>query len=267
MAVVSTNFEQWSTQGEQTEHGDIVTLSLEHPKSAVDRQGLEELLEIVEILGNSGVEVLVFDGGPEAFCTGMDIATLGDLVDSTATNDPSRRQQIDEFTRLFHASIIALRKASQPVIGAIDGAAAGGGLSIALTMDLAYATPGSTYTHAYTDIAGTSDGGATYFLPRLVGLQRAKELVFSRQPIQAEEMANLGLVNEVVPADRLAEVVREKALELAAQPSAAIADVKQLLQSGVEQSLEMQLEAERDSMKRAIQSEEFEQRINDSLGD
>lgn len=265
MVYGSDDLELWEVKRRGTDGGDILTIELEHPKSAIHYSGLHELLDVVEGLVNDDqASVLVFTGGPDAFCTGMDITEFSELVEDTDLNSTERKQQIDEFTRLFHASILALRDAPQPVIGAVDGAAAGGGFSLALAMDLVYATPESSFTHAYTDIAVTSDGGSTYFLPRLVGLQKAKELIFTGRSLSAEEMADLGLVNQVVEGD-LEASVSQLAEELASRPSDTIASVKRLLNDGIEASLETQLEHERKKMKEAVQRAEFESRIQQFL--
>lgn len=259
----SDEYKQWSVSRESIEDRDIVTIQLEHPQSAITHRALEEMLELFEHLTNDeSVGAVVHTGGPDAFCRGMDIAEFATMVTNTDPGSVERRRQIQELTRLFHDTIIGIRNAPQPVIAAVDGTAAGGGLSQVLACDLVYSSDEATFTHSYTDIGTTSDGGSTYFLPRLIGLQRAKELVFSPQPVSADEMAGLGLVNEVVSDGQTpTSVAHERAGEIITRPAFSISKSKQLLNRGIESPLETHLERERELMTEAVQREEFEKRI------
>lgn len=239
----------------------VATVELTHEKGAINERGLIEFRDTLEHLVNrDDVGAIVLAGGPEAFCVGMDVEAFVDLVDQTATDSVERRHRICKFIRQFHASIIEIREARQPVIAAVDGVAAGGGFSLALASDLVFASPDAAFTHAYTDIGATADGGSTYFLPHLIGLQKAKELVFTAQPVSPSEMADLGVVNEVINEDFQA-TVKERARELADRPSEAISRTKSLLNEGPDSMMEAQLERERQEFTEIAQTEEFERRV------
>lgn len=260
--IPTDNFTEWSATLD--DYG-IATIELNHDNSAINDLGLVELRDILEALVNhADVEVILFSGGPAAFCLGLDIRTFAEMVEETETDSPERRKQTREFIRLFHASIVEIREARQPVIAAVDGMAAGGGFSLALASDLILASSNAAFTHAYTDLGVTADGGSTYTLPRLVGLQKAKEFVFTPQPVSASKMADLGIVNEVIDGDFKA-TVHERARELADRPSVAIAHTKRLLNEGVDSTMEAQLQRERRAFTEVIGTETFEQRVEDFL--
>jgi len=260
--ILTDNFTEWSATLD--EYG-VATIELTHEKSALNDVGLVELRDILETLVNrTDVEVIVISGGTAAFCLGLDIRTFAEIVEETGTDSSERRRQIREYIRLFHASIVEIREARQPVIAAVDGMAAGGGFSLALASDLILASLNAAFTHAYTDLGVTSDGGSTYTLPRLVGLQKAKELVFASQPVAAPEMADLGVVNEVIDEDFEA-TVDERARELADRPSEAIAHTKRLLNEGVESTMETQLQRERRAFTEVTGTDTFERRVEEFL--
>lgn len=238
-------------------HG-VATLELIHEKSAIDAQGLVELRDTLEALVNRDeVGTILLTGGPDAFCVGLDIETFDEVIGETGTDSPDRRRRIREFVRQFHASIVEMREARQPVVAAVDGVAAGGGFSLALASDIVLASTDAAFTHAYTDLGATADGGSTYFLPRLVGLQKAKEIVFTPQPVSASEMADLGVVNKVIDGDFEA-TVEERARELADRPSVAIAHTKRLLNESLDTTMEAQLQRERRAFAEIGATETFE---------
>lgn len=253
----TANFEEWSAALD----AGVATVELDHEKSAITERGLVELRDTLEhLIDRDDVQVVVLAGGSEAFCVGMDVGEFATLVAETPDDEATRRRRIREFIRTFHESILAIRRAPQPVVAAVDGTAAGGGLSLVLAADYVVASTDAAFTHAYTDIGATADGGSTYFLPHLVGMQTAKELVFTPQPVSPERMAELGVVNDVVDREFQA-IVDERARELAQRPAEAIAHTKRLLNRGIESPLESHLEAEREAMAEIVTTEAFEQRV------
>ena len=130
----------------------------------------------------------------------------------------------------------------KPLVVAVNGAAAGAGFSLALVGDYRLAAASASFTMAYTAAGLSPDGGASYFLPRLVGDARARELMLTNRRLSAEEALEWGLVNAVVPDEELAEAAESLARRLAQGPTAAYASVKNLLASSSHVSLETQLE-------------------------
>lgn len=240
---------------------EVATLELTHEKSALTPRGLAELGGLVAYYSDQDdVEAIVIAGGPEAFCVGFDVEGFVDLFDETPDDPSARGRRLRELAGYFHSSILEIRNTSLPVVAAVDGVAAGGGFSLVLATDYVVASTDAVFTHAYTNIGATADGGSTYFLPHLVGLQKAKELVFMPQPLSPDEMADLGLVNEVVEED-FEGAVAEVAAELARRPTEAIARTKRMLNESFDSTLETQLEREREAFAAVAETETFESRV------
>jgi 2-(1,2-epoxy-1,2-dihydrophenyl)acetyl-CoA isomerase len=130
------------------------------------------------------------------------------------------------------------------VIAAVQGSAAGGGFSLAISCDLVIAAESATFLMAYSKIGMAPDGSSTYFLPRLVGFKRAMELTLTNRVLSAREACEWGIVTEVVAPDGLAVRAEELAKSLAQGPTGAYGSAKRLLHSGWNQSLETQMELE-----------------------
>lgn len=256
--VPTTEFTEWDASVD--DHG-VATVELTHDKSAINDRGLVEFRDTLEwVVNQDEVAVIVLAGGPDAFCVGMDVESFAELVADTPTDSAERRRRLRAFIRQFHASIVEIREAHQPVVAAVDGMAAGGGFSLALASDLVYASPDASFTHAYTDLGATADGGSTYFLPRLVGLQKAKELVFTPHPASPSALEELGLVNEVID-ESFEESVRERARTLADRPADAIAHTKRLLNESFDSTMAAQLQSERRAFADIAGTETFERRV------
>lgn len=161
----------------------------------------------------------------------------------------------------FHQALEILVGLRQPVIAALHGAVAGAGLSIALAADLAIAAEDAKFTLAYTRIGTSPDGGASWSLPRVVGLRKALELALLSDVIDAEEALRLGLVNKVVPADRLPLEMDALAQRLAHGPTQAFGRVKGLLRGSFERGLQGQLKAERDAFLACVATRDFKEGV------
>jgi len=150
----------------------------------------------------------------------------------------------------------------KPVIASINGPAAGGGLSLALACDLRIASDRATFRQAYTSVSLVPDGGLTFYMPRLVGLGKTSELIFLDRVLNAEEAEKLGLVNQVVPDAKLKEATLEVAKRLARGPSLAFARAKALLNRALINSLESQLENERQEIASSGETEDFQEALS-----
>jgi len=147
--------------------------------------------------------------------------------------------------------------AETPIIGGIDGVAAGAGLSLAIMPDLVLVSDEARLNYAYPNIGMTGDGGSTFWLPRLVGLRKAKEITLLNEPISPEEAVDLGLANEKVPSDEFDERLNELAQQLASGPTHAMGVTKRLLTESFDNSLEEQLANETESVANAAQTEDY----------
>ncbi len=194
--------------------------------------------------------VIVLRGAGPAFVAGGDVAMFRDNVAAMATLVP-------ELAAELHHGILALRRAPQPVIAAVHGAVAGAGFSIMLACDLVLAAAGTQFSMAYSRIGTSPDGGATWFLPRLTGYQKAMELMLLADTVDAETMQRLGVVNQVLAADQLAAATEKLARRLAAGPAQAYAETKALLNRAMHAGLAAQLDAEALAFARCAKTEDF----------
>ncbi len=194
--------------------------------------------------------VIVLRGAGPAFVAGGDVAMFRDNVAAMATLVPQLAAEL-------HHGILALRHAPQPVIAAVHGAVAGAGFSIMLACDLVLAAAGTQFSMAYSRIGTSPDGGATWFLPRLTGYQKAMELMLLADTVDAEAMQRLGVVNHVVAADQLVAETEKLARRLAAGPARAYAETKSLANRAIHAGLAAQLDAEALAFARCAKTQDF----------
>jgi len=149
-----------------------------------------------------------------------------------------------EITHAFHAAISRFNWMDAPVIGAINGTAAGGGFSLALTTDIAIAAESAKFTMAYTKAGLSPDGSSSYFLARIVGMRRAKEMALLNPILSAKQALEWGLVNQVVADNQVLSTALKIAQQLAKGPTRSYGETKPLILSGSTESLESQMERE-----------------------
>ena len=233
--------------------GQVMTITLNRPDAfnalslTLGRELFRASLEADE---DPDVRCLVITGTGKAFCAGGDVK---DFVD----NLPRIGVHIKELTTYLHGAISRLARSDKPVIMAVNGVAAGGGLSLALSGDLVVAAESARFTMAYSKIAATPDGSSSYFLPRLIGLRRAMELYFTNRVLSAREAEAWGLVTRVVPDAELSSAVGALARELAQGPSKAFGAAKRLFHQSTWESLETQMELEAQAIAASGHTEDF----------
>lgn len=194
--------------------------------------------------------VIVLRGAGPAFVAGGDVAMFRDNIAAMATLVP-------ELAAELHHGILALRRVPQPVIAAVHGAVAGAGVSIMLACDLVLAAAGTQFSMAYSRIGTSPDGGATWFLPRLTGYQKAMELMLLADTVDAEAMQRLGVVNRVIAADQLAAETEKLARRLAAGPARAYGETKVLVNRAAHDGLTAHLDAEALAFARCASTQDF----------
>lgn len=225
-------------------------------------EGLERLAEDEE------VRVVVVTGAGRAFCAGADVNYLSRLVEE---------ERIEEAVALVEAGRRVARTIAQmprPVIAALNGPAAGGGANLALACDLRIASDRASIGQTFNRIGLHPDWGGTYFLPRLVGPAKAAELFFLADMVDAEEARRIGLVNRVVPHERLEQEVAAVAGRLAAKPALSLRLAKRAVRRSLSSSLEEMLDYETEAQERCFRSPEaregirafLEERAADFLG-
>jgi enoyl-CoA hydratase/carnithine racemase len=210
------------------------------------RQEIGDALE--ELERDPAVRVIVITGAGRAFCAGADVGYLAELVD---------RRDVGALAALVEAGrrvVTTIRNSRKPVVGSINGVAAGGGANLALACDLRIASDQARLGQTFNRIGLHPDWGGTYFLPRLVGPAKALELVWLAEVIDAEECLRLGLFNRVVPHRELEQRTLELAQELAAKPALAIATAKRAIYRSLDHTLPEMLDDELEAQLRCFES-------------
>lgn len=223
--------------------GPVCTVTLNRPDSLNSMNGpmTAELAQAVQQLQNdAAVRCVVLTGAGRAFTSGQDLGELKKVY-----SDPTFVPHLGEdLRRRYNPIILGLKAMEKPVIAAVNGVAAGAGLSLALACDLRIASEKASFIEVFVNVGLVPDAGSTFFLPRLVGLGKALEMCFTGDKVSAAEALTLGLVNKVVPADELTKTAQELAERLAKLPTRAIGLMKRLMYGSFDSNLEVALEAE-----------------------
>ena len=190
------------------------------------------------IAKDPNVNVVVITGAGRAFCAGGDLGALGKGRQTGATHE------LEPLLRAGMQMVLKMRTMPQPVIAAVNGAAAGAGMNIALAADIRIAAEEATFGQSFAKVGLFPDYGGTYFLPQLVGPAKAAELFYTGDMIDAKTALALGLVNQVVPAAQLEAAVKTLAQKIAQGPSLPIRAVKKALFASQEKELAQALDSE-----------------------
>lgn len=204
------------------------------------------------IADDAQVRVVVISGEGRAFMAGGDIAAMQADPQAVAS----------ELIAGMHGGIEILAGLAAPVIASVHGAVAGGGLGLALACDLGIAAEGTRFNLAYPLLGTSSDCATSWALPRLLGLRKALEIALLSEPIDAAEALRLGLVNRVVPADRLVQETQAMARKLADGPREALGRLKRLIRESAQRSLPEQLAAEAESFLVCAGTPDFAEGLN-----
>jgi 2-(1,2-epoxy-1,2-dihydrophenyl)acetyl-CoA isomerase len=198
------------------------------------------------------VRAVVITGAGRGFCVGQDLTEFRE-----APGDIGERLRGN-----YHPNILALRRLEKPVLAAVNGPAAGAGLSFACACDLRLAAASATFVPAFINIGLVPDSGGTYFVRRLLGTARAFEWMTSGRRLSAAEALDWGLVSEVVADEKLAERAAERAAELAAMPTRGIGLTKRLFDHAENATLEEQLELEAQLQTTATKTADFREGVD-----
>lgn len=215
-----------------------VTLSRPDAANALDLTMARELLDAtIQCHTRRDVRAVLLTGAGKAFCAGGDVKRFAEA-------GAALPELLAELTTYLHASVTRLARMDVPVIAAVNGVAAGAGMSLACAADVMLVAQSARFTVAYTRLGFAPDGGSTFFLARLVGMRRAQELMLENRLLSASEAVEWGLATRVLPdADFAAEAMRY-AKQVAAGPTRAFGAVKRLLLSSATSDLEAQMEHE-----------------------
>jgi len=225
----------------EAQHEGIATLVMNRP-DRLNALNNELAIAVNDALGrlaeDQSVKVVVITGAGRAFCAGGDLGALGKGRQTGATHE------LEPLLRAGMQMVLKMRTMPQPVIAAVNGAAAGAGMNIALAADIRIAAEEATFGQNFARVGLFPDYGGTYFLPQLVGPSKAAELFYTGDMIDAKTALALGLVNQVVPATQLEATVKTLAQKIAQGPSLPIRAAKKALFSSEEKELSKALDNE-----------------------
>lgn len=230
-----------SIQVDRRESVVLVRMSRPEKLNALDPDAVKALrARLMDAAHDASVRAVILTGQGRAFSSGGDVASMREHLQA---GDLARL--FYELTGELETTVRELLGMRKPVVAALPGVAAGGGLSLALACDWRIASSEAVLVPAFGALGAVPDGGLTFFLPHYVGIGIAQELFFSNHRVSADRALSLGLVHEVVAPDAVESRAWERALELANGPTRSYASVKHLLVMSYASSLETQLALER----------------------
>lgn len=213
---------------------------------------LQDTLDACE--QNETVRAIVLTGNGKAFCAGQDLKEVTD-----PNLNPGFKKILEEH---YNPIITRIRSIHKPIIAAVNGVAAGAGANIALSCDLVVASNKASFIQAFSKIGLIPDSGGTFFLPRLIGFQKATALMMLGDKVTAEEAEELGMIFKVISSESFNEEVEKLAVKLANMPTKALGLIKELLNKSNTNTLEQQLELEGKLQIEAALSEDYTEGVN-----
>jgi len=232
----------------------VMHLSLNRPNSlnafSPDMiTGLKDALKRAK--HDEDIQVITISGSGRSFSAGGDVKTMG------------KREPLDVYEHIgeLNELILLMRDLEKPIIAAVHGYAAGAGFNLALACDIILAAEESKFVLSFSKVGLISDGGGHYFLPRLIGPYRSKELLFSAEPITVEEAHSLGIVNHIYSLDEFKNKVREFAGRLAAGPATAYGFIKKIVDQSSVSSLDEILEQERITQATVVSTDDHQEGV------
>ena len=235
--------------------GNVCVLTLNRPDrlNALTVETANDFKAAVGEALQQGARAIVLTGSGRAFCAGGDLRAMQEM----ATNEGRVEAFFDEPLRILNEAILLIRKTPVPFIAAVNGVASGGGCNLALACDLVVAAESAKFNQAFIKIGLVPDCGGTFILPRLVGLKKAAELMFTGDLITAQQAVAMGMINSAVPDAELMTQVMSLAERLAQSPTAAIAQIKRLLDASAVNDYGGQLDREREAQIEAGKTKDF----------
>ena len=235
--------------------GAVCVLTLNRPDrlNALNVQVAHEFKAAVAEALERGARAIVLTGAGRAFCAGGDLREMQEI----AKKDGRVEAFFDEPLRLLNDAILLMRQTPVPFIAAVNGVASGGGCNLALACDLVIAAESARFNQAFIKIGLTPDCGGTFMLPRLVGWKRATELLFTGELVGAQAALEMGMINSVSPDNELMSRAMAMAEKLAQAPTAAIGEIKMLLEASAANDMRSHLDLERRTQIESGKTKDF----------
>ena len=235
--------------------GPVGLLTLNRPDrlNALTVQVANDFKAAVAEAMESGARAIVITGAGRAFSAGGDLREMQEI----AKKDGRVEAFFDEPLRVLNQAILLIRETPVPFIAAVNGVASGGGCNLALACDLVIAAESAKFNQAFIKIGLTPACGGTFMLPRLVGWKKATELLFTGDLVDAQSAAEMGMINSVTPDQELMSRAMAMAEKLAQAPTAAIAEIKKLLDASAANDLRSQLDLEHKTQIESGKTKDF----------
>jgi len=212
---------------------------------------LQDTLDACET--NDEVRAIVLTGNGKAFCAGQDLKEV-----TTPELNPGFKKILEEH---YNPIILRIRNIEKPIIAAVNGVAAGAGANIALACDIVVASEKASFIQAFSLIGLIPDSAGTFFLPRLIGFQKASALMMLGDKISAQEAERLGMIYKYVSSEEFEETIQKLALKMAQMPTKALGKIKELLNKSITNNLEQQLDLESKHQIEAAETEDFNEGV------
>lgn len=210
--------------------------------------------ELDQCESNPEVRAIVIIGEGKAFCAGQDLKEV-----TSPELNPGFKKILEEH---YNPIVSRIRKIEKPIVAAVNGVAAGAGANIALACDVVIASENASFIQAFSKIGLVPDSGGTFFLPRLIGFQKASALMMLGDKISATEAERIGMIYKVVPAENFSQEITNVASILSNMPTKALGMTKRLLNKSMDNSLEDQLQLEGKLQIESAQSEDYAEGVD-----
>ena len=240
-----------------------IILNRPHALNTLDQSSTDLLIKYTTELNlDKNIRCIILQGNGDNFCAGGDVKSFKNLLELSSAE---RKAHYKNFLSQVHVVIFNLMRIPVPVIARVQGSSAGFGLSFVLGADMVIASENAKFTMAYCHLGLSPDGGSTFYLPRIVGLRKAKELSFLGDRFDSTEALSLGIVNKVVPLEALDESVNHLAHRISKSATKAIGRTKLLLNQSLHSNLETQLESETEFFSQSAATSDFVEGVSGFL--
>ena len=239
----------------QTPCAGVGVITLNRPKAlnAINKTMTKEVEKILdEAAADESIRALILTGSGPAFCAGGDLSWL------MQADDKHKKREIVDRAGALISTLWSMQK---PVLAAVNGVAAGAGTAMVLACDLSIAADSARFAPNFVNIAAVPDSGASWFLPRVVGMHRAMDLMVSGRTLKAQEALDMGIFGRVVPADSLQQAALEWGQRIARGPQGAIRSIKAMLKASMANDLQEHLEEEAVRQVQAWSDPDFQEGV------